>query len=346
VRIDVHHHMFPPTLVAALEASGVSRVGGEVLATGWTPEQSLAFMDRHEIETAILSVPVPLPAADSEERIALAREVNEFGRQTAGHRPDRFGFFATLPLPDVAAAVAEARRALDELRADGVALLTNHGGVYQGDPLLEPLYEELNERQAVCFVHPTVQWADGRPVDSPLAGVQASVLEFPFETTRAIASLVVSGTPSRFPQIRFLFTHAGGCVSSLAARMVDRRPLVAAYAATDGEVPIGRIEQMLEEAQRAAVQELAGFHYDVALASDEQALSALTGLIPKAQLVLGTDFPIAQEIGARVTLRGVDRFAGFTASDRAAVERLNAGRLFASSAQPGISAGAKPTLAS
>ena len=344
--IDVHHHMFPPVLLAALEASRLTRVGGEPVTTSWTPEQSLSFMGRHAIESAVLSVPTPLPTYDFAARVNLAREINEYGRATAARWPSRFGFFATLPLPDVTAAVGEARRALDGLNASGVALLTNHEGVYQGDSRLDPLYAELNAREAVCFVHPAVPWEDGGPLDSPLPTVQASVLEFPFDTTRAITNVLVSGVLSRFPRIKFLFTHAGGCVSSLAGRMIDRRPLVAAYAAAHGDVPTSRLESMLAEAQHAAARQLATLHFDVALSSDEQALTALTQLIPPTQLLLGTDYPIGQEIGAHVTLTGIARFAGFTSDDRAAVEGLTAARLLPTLAEAGESAGASAAEAS
>jgi predicted TIM-barrel fold metal-dependent hydrolase len=335
-RIDVHHHMLPPVLVDALSAAGVTHVGGEPLNTTWTPQQSLDFMDRFGIATAILSAPTGLPAGAA-SRATLARQVNEFGHRVVNRWPGQFGFFAVLPLPDIDAAVVEARRALDDLGADGIGLLTNHDGVYQGDARLEPLYQELDRRGAACLVHPTAPWVDGHAAESPLAHVQTSVLEFAFETTRAAANLVVTQTLQRYSRIRYVFTHAGGCVSSLAGRFVDRRPLVAAYSSMlqRGEKPSpAALEEMLEQAQREAADLLATLHYDVALSSDQQALAALSRLVPRTQLVLGTDFPIAQEIGAAVTLKGVHEFRGFTEDDRGAVERTNAARLFSRFSQP------------
>jgi 6-methylsalicylate decarboxylase len=329
-RIDVHHHMFPPVLVDALQGSGVTRLGGEPLVTTWTPGQSLDFMDRFGIATAMLSVPTALPAG-TVGRSRLAREINELGHHLTKRWPERFGLFAALPLPDVEAAVREASHALDVLGADGVGLLTNHEGIYQGDASLEPLYGELDRRGAVCLVHPAAPWVGGRAAGSPLADVQTSVLEFPFETTRAAANLVVAGTPERYPRIRFLLTHAGGCVSSLASRIVDRRPIVAAYSSMlgRGETPsLTALEEMLAEAQRQSADLLAALHYDVALSTDRQPLAALTRLIPVRQLLLGTDYPVAREIGAELTLAGVRRFPGFTEADREALERTNATRIF------------------
>jgi predicted TIM-barrel fold metal-dependent hydrolase len=332
--IDVHHHMFPPALTAALSEAGIERIGGEPVAEAWAPERSLELMDRYGIGAAVMSVPVPLPFPDTIRSKGLARELNEFGCDVARRFLGRFGFFATLPLPDVEAAVDELRFAFDELGADGVGLLTNHAGIYPGDLRLDPLYAELDARAAVVLVHPTLP---SRPVPlaehdgSPVPGIQPSLLEFPFDTTRAVASLVVSNALERFPRVRHVFTHSGGCVSSVAGRLIDRRPLVAAYAtmAQEGALPsLERIEQLLEDAQRDAADELATLHYDIALSSDENALRGITRLVPIDRLLLGTDYPMAQEIGLHVTLTGLARFPGFTAADRAAISSSNAARLF------------------
>jgi predicted TIM-barrel fold metal-dependent hydrolase len=328
-RIDVHHHVFPPVLVDALKASGVTRLGGEPLMTTWTPEQSLDFMDRYGIATAILSVPTALP-----DGARLARQINEFAHELVQQRPHRFGFFAVLPLPDVEAAVLEARHALAVLGADGVGLLTNHDGIYQGDAQLEPLYAELDRRAAACFVHPAVPWLDGQAAESPLEHIQTSVLEFAFETTRAIANLVVNGTLQRYPRVRFIFTHSGGCISSLASRIVDRRPIVAAYSSMlqrDETPSSAALEDLLANEQRHSADLLATLHYDVALSTDRQTLAALTRLVPVTQLLLGTDFPIAEEIGAELTLKGVREFPRFTEDDRLALEQTNAAGMFSRS---------------
>jgi predicted TIM-barrel fold metal-dependent hydrolase len=327
--IDVHHHMFPARLTDALLRAGVDRIGGEPVVNDWSPERSLVLMDRYGIDAAILSVPVPLQFADARPRRLLARELNEFGHETTRRFPGRFGFFATLPLPDVEAGVAEARYALDRLGADGVTMLTNHASVYQGDPRLAPIYAELDARQAVCFVHPTVPTGLHMPTGntgSPIPALQPSLLEFPFDTTRAVASLLVSRTLDRFPRIRFVFTHCGGCVSSLANRLIDRHPIVSAYAA--GHPSLGHIESLLGDAQRDAREHLGKLYYDVALSSDTNALSSLLGLVSPRRLLLGTDFPMAQEIGAHLTLRGLDEFSRLTAEDRARVRSETAADLF------------------
>jgi predicted TIM-barrel fold metal-dependent hydrolase len=332
--IDVHHHMFPSALTAALSEVGIERIGGEPVAGSWAPERSLELMDRYGIGAAVLSVPVPLPFADAIRSMRLARELNEFGGDVARRFPGRFGFFATLPLPDIQAAVGELRFALDELGADGIALLTNHAGIYPGDRRLDSLYAELDARAAVVFVHPTVPSWPGLRTEcegSPVPGIQPSLLEFPFDTTRAVASLVVSNVLERFPRVRHVFTHSGGCVSSVAGRLIDRKPLIAAYAATAEEgssSSLERLEQLVDDAQHDAADELATLHYDVALSSDAHALSGITRLVPIDRLLLGTDYPMAREIGLHLTLRGLARIPGFTAAERAAIRSSNAARLF------------------
>lgn len=153
--IDIHHHMLPPHLVAALADNGVHAIGGEPIPA-WEPRASLEIMDRSGIARAILSAPIPLHFLDPEQAAAMASDINRFAADCTRRWPGRFGYFASLPLPDTGAAVAEATSALDRHGASGVGLLSNHAGLYQGDPQLDPLYAELDKRQAIAFVHPAV----------------------------------------------------------------------------------------------------------------------------------------------------------------------------------------------
>jgi predicted TIM-barrel fold metal-dependent hydrolase len=141
----------------------------------------------------------------------------------------------------------------------------------------------------------------------------------------------VSGALERFPRIRHIVTHCGGCVPSVANRLIDRRPLVAAYTAMvqRGEAPsIERIEALITDAQTEAAARLGALHYDIALSSDPNVLAALCDLVPPSQLLVGTDFPMGQGIGVHVTLTGLARSGGFSAAERRAVRSTNAGRLF------------------
>lgn len=318
--IDVHHHMLTAALTDALSAHGIHSIGGEPLPT-WAPEMSLTMMDDAGIERAVLSTPIPLHFLDADAAATMARELNDYGADLARRWPDRFGFFASLPLPDVDAAVEEAERALDEHGATGVLMLSNHAGLYQGDTALDPLYEVLNRRHAVAFVHPA-------ETSSPIAGIQPSQLEFGFDATRAVANLLISEVPQRFPEITFVFTHSGSCVPSVAHKLINRKPLVAAY--TDhlrqhgAPPPVDTLLDQLSAAESAARQQLARLYFDTALSTSPSVLDALTALVPTSHILLGTDFPFGQEVGLRYTLRGIERYPGFDEDDRAAILRGNA----------------------
>src|SRR5262245_3073409 len=203
--IDTHHHAMFPDYVTALGKIGVT-AGGGVPFPHWDARTDLALMDRHGIAAAVLSVSAPGVFFDD---IGLARRLsrtcNEALAQTVQAHPARFGALAVLPLPDVEAAVTELAFALDELKLDGVCLLTNVGGRYLGDPLFDPLMAELNRRHVTVFVHP----------HEPPAGPQArlrllpALAEYLFDTTRAAANLMLSGCLERYANVSFILSHGG-----------------------------------------------------------------------------------------------------------------------------------------
>jgi predicted TIM-barrel fold metal-dependent hydrolase len=214
-RWDTHHHILAPEYVSALRNLGIRGATGMPFPE-WTPKGTLRFMDRHGIATAIVSVSTPgvhfKPPSVSRD---LARCCNEYAARLVGDHPDRFSALASLPLPDVDGALQELAYALDVLSLDGVILLTNAQGQYLGVPELESLFVELNRREAVVLVHPTdPPWGSTEGLDFPNA-----LLESPFETTRAVANLLYSGVLTRFPDIRFILSHAGGTIPFLAWKL-------------------------------------------------------------------------------------------------------------------------------
>src|ERR1700761_1739953 len=134
LRIDTHHHLIPPDYRKALQKAGLSEAGGRALPD-WSPEASLQAMAELGISTAILSVSTPGTAflPNPTDAAALARDLNDYAAELAAVHSDRFGFFATVPLPDIDDSIAEIVRSLDELRADGVVLLANNAGTYLGE---------------------------------------------------------------------------------------------------------------------------------------------------------------------------------------------------------------------
>jgi 6-methylsalicylate decarboxylase len=171
----------------------------------WDSDGAIGFMDRFEIDLGLLSVSAPgVWVGDTEASLNLARRMNDYGAELAKERPDRFGQLASLPLPAIDGVCVEAARANDELGADGFILLANNAGTYLGDPLYDPLMEILDARHAVVLVHPTTL------PGLATRGIPTFAIDFLLDTTRAAANVVLHDVPARFPDIRFILSHAGG----------------------------------------------------------------------------------------------------------------------------------------
>jgi 6-methylsalicylate decarboxylase len=242
-------------------------------------------------------------------------------------------------LPDVETALSEIGYALDTLGAAGVGLLSNHEGVYLGDPRFEEVFAALDRRAAVAFVHPTVFTGSQIPsapnAGSPVPTIQSSVLEFVFDTTRAVANLISSGTLKRYPNVRIILSHAGGAVPLFADRLIDRSEIVALVR----EAQAGRatppspetLERMMRAATEDAYKLLRGLYYDTALSANPTVLGALQRLVPASRVLLGTDYPFAQEVGVRYSLDGLAAYEGFGEEERATIESGTALTLFPAS---------------
>jgi predicted TIM-barrel fold metal-dependent hydrolase len=230
-------------------------------------------MDIFGIQTAFTSLSTPgIWWGDVAAARALARECNEYAARNALDHPGRFGFFAAVPLPDVDGSLSEATYAFDTLKADGVGLLTNYDDKWLGDPAFGPFFAELNRRSAVVFVHPTVAPCCG----SVIPGLSAAAEEYLFDTTRTMTSLLINGTFTRFPNIRFIFGQAGGTMPVVAERL-ERILEVRPNYATD--FPHG------------AQYELARQFYDVTTSTNAPTLAALRQFTAPTNMLLGTDYP-------------------------------------------------------
>jgi predicted TIM-barrel fold metal-dependent hydrolase len=298
-RIDVHHHVTPPSFLAA--AAQITY--GNPPRMQWSRAQSLDDMDKGGVETAIISLPHPVtiwPAGQDAQR-SLARDWNEFVATLARDCPGRFGLFASLPLLDIEGSLREIDYAFESLNADGINMMTNIGDKWLGDPYYDPIFAELNRRKAVVYTHPIAP----NCCHDILAGINDSVIEFGTDTTRAIACLIFSGAAERFKDIRFIFSHAGGTMPFLVERF-ERAPGKYAPSAPGG-----------------VIRHLKRFHYDTAQAAHPWALMGLTRLVASSQILFGTDFPYRT---AAETARGIVDF-GFSESDLRAIDRDNALRL-------------------
>lgn len=281
-RIDTHHHVVPPGYAALLADKGLT-AGGQWVPE-WSVDTDLALMDTAGIATSILSVSMPgVHFGDDAEARALARRFNELTAEVVKDRPDRFGFFATLTLPDLDGALAETAYALDTLGADGVVLLANAAGTWLGDSRFDPLFDELNRRRAVVFVHPTVI-----PGLAPLEGIPTYAADFLLDTTRAAINLARSGTMERCPDLKVLLSHAGGFLPYVASRV--------SLAASAKDDPIDGFTQL----QR--------FIFDVALSSSPTALPALLAFTRPGHVTFGSDWPYAPEVVVKTFTDAYERF--------------------------------------
>src|SRR5207248_2022604 len=208
-RIDVHHHILPPEYVKATAHRREARV------PDWSPQRSLDELDGAGIATAMLSLVNPGPwFGDAAEARRLSRIANDYGARLVHDHPGRFGLFASIPLPDTEGSLKEIEYAYGTLKADGIALVTNYEGRYLGDAAFAPVWRDLDRRKAVVYTHP-IQGACCRDVKDD---VSSSTIEYATDTSRTMASVLFSGTAVRYPTIRWIFSHAGGTVPSLACR--------------------------------------------------------------------------------------------------------------------------------
>jgi predicted TIM-barrel fold metal-dependent hydrolase len=267
MRVDAHAHVIPQAYVDAVPAPGGNLpkpppVGADAL---------LAMMDRYAIDAAVISTGPPGAFFGDQARAnEIARLANEEILAAVSSNPDRFAGLAMLPLPDPDAAVAELSHALDEMALEGVLLLSQVAGTYLGDPSWEALYAELDRRAAYAFLHPTVP-ANGVPLPHP-----GWLYEFPFDTTRALANLIYTGTFERYPNIRWQVAHLGGATSVLADRIASLT---------------AREPEKAEAAPAGALEYLSRLYYDTGLANEELPYRAATMLAPPEHLVFGTDWP-------------------------------------------------------
>jgi len=307
-RIDTHHHLMPSFYVDAAARHGIT-TAGDIPLPRWTVESALALMDRSGIATGVGSIAAPgVHFGDRAEARALARRCNEFAARLVADHPQRFGSFAVLPLPDVELALEEVAYAFDTLHADGVVLLASYDEHYLGDPRFEPLFAELDRRKAVVFVHPTI------PVSSHALklAMPGAMIEFVFDTTRAVANLIYSGTLERYRNLSIILAHAGGTVPFVSWRIAQ------------GD----RIPALLEKAPRGAVAYLERLYYDTAMSANRHALASLHELVDPSHIVFGSDTPFLPEPLIQECERGLAAYAPFDAATRAGIERDNALALF------------------
>lgn len=313
-RIDTHQHVLPPFYARQLRRRGI-RPGG-VQVPSWSRRAVLRMMDRNGIRVGMLSVSDPgarLGGGALARR--TARDLNEYLASLVDEQPDRFGFFATLTLPDVEGALEELGYACDELHADGVVLLANAAGRYLGDPLFTPLLAELDRRGTTVFVHPGTLPAE------PVPRVPASTVDYLLDTSRTAVDLILSGALERFPGIKFILAHGGGFVPYSAYRI-----LLTMIAQEPGHRRF-LVALRQEHAKRKKLQVFRKFYWDTALKASPAALPSLFEVADLRNITFGTDWPFAPRPAVSFVTRELDRYA-MPEWLREAIDHDNALRLF------------------
>jgi predicted TIM-barrel fold metal-dependent hydrolase len=305
VRVDTHHHMIPPDYREMLRRAGIDEAGGRAVPD-WSPEGSLQTMDELGVATAILSVSAPgatfLP--DATDAAALARDLNDYGAHLVASQPERFGFFATVPMPHLDESVAETVRGLDDLKADGVVLLANNAGTYLGEDGQDQLFATLDERAAVVFIHPAELPGPTVPGVAPFA------TDFLLDTTRAAYLLVRNGIRRKYPNIRFILSHAGGFVPYASHRMV------VAIMAETGASPADTLD------------DFSSFYFDTALSSSAAALPTLLAFAKPGHITFGSDWPFAPVVAGKLFAAGLETYPSLDNATRDTIDRTNALALF------------------
>ncbi|MFV0132139.1 amidohydrolase family protein [Streptomyces sp. HMX87] len=316
--VDVHAHFLTDSYVRQARAAGHEFPDGVPAWPTWSAAAHLELMDRCSIATAMLSVSSPgVHFGDDTAARRLAREVNEAGAGTVRDHPDRFGLFASLPLPDVDGALREMAYALDTLGADGVVLETNTHGIYLGDPDLEPVWAELDRRGAVVFLHPTspVCWersALGRP---------RPMVEFVFDTARTVTDLLLAGTLDRYRDLTVIVPHCGGALPVLADRI-------------DGFMRMFMPQGSGGSAAPGAVEQLGRLHYDLAGPALPRQLPALLSLAGPDRLLYGSDHCWTPAAGVAAHVASLDAAPAPGGTDWRTLTTANAHRILPRTARP------------
>jgi len=300
-RIDTHHHVVPPAYASWLRMKGIE--AGGLPIPDWSPDAAISLMDKLRIQTSVMSISTPgVHLGDDGEAREKAREVNEFAAEVVRKHPTRFGFFATLCLPDVKGSIEELAHAFDKLQADGVVLLANSRGIYLGEKVFDPLFDELNKRSAVVFVHPSHLYGF-----EPLKGMPPFVADFLLDSTRAAVRLGGSGTLDRCPDVKIILSHAGGFVPFAAYRIAGAASPKRDFA--DG------------------MEQLKKFYFDIAISGTPAALPSLLTLARPDHVLFATDWPYATDAIAGMF---TSMYEGYTLSksQRASIDRSNAEALF------------------
>ncbi|KAJ5611178.1 hypothetical protein N7510_007897 [Penicillium lagena] len=293
-KIDVHAHFLPSVYREQCLANGYSSPDGYPNLPEWDLDAHLKMADEMNITKSYLSISSPgvhLVRGNDQLTRDLCRDCNIAGADIKKRYPERFGFFASLPLPDVGDSLKELSYVFDTLNADGIVVETNFHGYYLGHRSFEPIWAELNRRSAIVFIHPTTGCILKKDASSgevchkidPLSEFPNPIFEFLFDTTRAVINLFYSGMIARYPNITYIVSHAGACLP----------PLIERFSLFGRRMPNVPVDESVTSAfvrERLRKQ----FYFDMAGVPWPDQLPALLPLIGKDQVLYGSDYPFTK----------------------------------------------------
>jgi 6-methylsalicylate decarboxylase len=313
--VDLHQHVIPDFYWEASNEDG--NAAGGINPPRWSLEGAIAYLDEAGIDVAVPSISTPgVHFGDDQAARTLSRRVNEYLADIKRNRPDRFGAFAALPLPDIEGSLQQLEYALDVLELDGVSIFTNAGGSYLGDSRFDAIFAELQRRAALVFVHPT---ASPDPIAHTL-GLPDTLLDYPVDTSRAIAKLHYSNTLARTPDVKYVFVHAGGTIPFVASR----------FAIVDEMDVIGGARE-----RGAFGDVLPRLYWDTASAFTDPVLHMLRSVTGLENVVFGTDYPYPTNAISIGGLRQLQNTAELDDGERAGVLGASAVRLIPRLAKAG-----------
>ncbi|MEU6200997.1 amidohydrolase family protein [Streptomyces sp. NPDC047061] len=318
-RIDVHCHIIPDFYLDTLKSAGVTDIGG-VAIPDWSPDLAVDFMNRYGIQTQVVSVSEPgvEHMTTSDARMELAQKLNDYMSNdlvysNTAKRVGRFGAFAMLPLSDIKTsddvqnAITEVKRAINDLKLDGIGIFSSYHGVYLGDPLLDPLMETLDDLGAMVFIHPVT------PQSYPGLGLPPFLYEFTFDTTRALVNMLYKKTYTTYPHIRWIGAHAGGTLPFLSYRtslLYSKTVGVAQILGVDGLDDANVLYKKL--------------FFDTALSPVPASMKSVKELTSVSHIMFATDWPFTAELFPAAGDPAPQLDDSFTTAERLMVERSNA----------------------
>lgn len=291
LRIDIHNHYYPPSYFDLIRTLGSSEYRFDTDASGTTiikyrgarffgiqPPMTdvglrLEEMDRVGVDVQVLSVSVPnVFFGDESKEPEIARAANDAYAEVIARHPRRFKGLASIPMDVPDAALSELERAMDQLRLNGVILLSHIRGRPLTDATFRPFFEEANRRKLCVLIHPMMPEGMAGQLKDYVLG---PIVGFLFDSTLAVARMCYAGLLRDFPDIRFVIPHLGGAIPYLMARL------------DQGFHDFVACREKIDEPPSTYLKKL----YFGTVSSSTESVEMVRDLVGTDHIALGTDYP-------------------------------------------------------